>query len=115
MCASGHRTNDRGRRRDGGQALPLVLAVAALVIVMMMGLARFGARVLAHEQAQLAADAAALAGVDGGEAGAKRFAAANGAVLVSFVRDPTSVRVVVEVAGERATARAGRRPVPDHP
>ena len=120
MFASAHGTDrrrdrdalrPRGDRGDRGQALPLVLAVAALVVVLMMGLARFGARVIAHEQAQVAADAAALAGVDGGEVAAKRFAVANGAVLVSFTRDATSVLVVVEVAGERATARAGRRGV----
>lgn len=99
------------RSDDRGQALPLVLAVATVVVLSMMGLARFGARVLAHEQAQVAADAAALAGVDGGRPAATRFARANGAVLVSFVREPDAVRVVVEVAGERAVARAGRRRV----
>lgn len=101
----------RARNRvDGGQAVMLVLAVAVVIVVVAMAAARFGARVVHREQAQAAADAAALAGVDGGRPGAARVASANHGTLVSFEARGDDVVVVVTVAGERATARATRAP-----
>lgn len=100
-------------RRDDqerGQATLLVIAVATIIVVLMVAVARFGAVVTAIEQAQVAADAAALAGVDGGLAGASRLAAANGAVLVSLRRLGDDVVATVEVRGHRASARARRAP-----
>jgi hypothetical protein len=58
----------------------------------------------------VAADAAALAGVDGAAAAASRIAATNGGSLVSFRVDGDDVEVVVVVQGHRATARATRAP-----
>jgi secretion/DNA translocation related TadE-like protein len=102
------------RRSDGGQAVMLLVAVMALVAASMMAMAHFGARVVAREQAQVAADAAALAGVTaldtGARAAASALAARNGGVLVSFRQLGDDVVVVVEVGGEQATARASRAP-----
>ena len=96
--------------RDGGQAVMLLLAAVALLAVLMMGVARFGARVLAIEQAQVAADAAALAGVVDGAEAASSLAVRNGGALVSFRMEGADVIVVVVVDGARATARATRAP-----
>ena len=93
-----------------GQATPLVLAVVAVVVVMLMGAARFGGRVVAQEQAQAAADAAALAGAVGGRPAAERLAAANGGELVAFTTDGLTAQATVRVAGAVATARATRAP-----
>lgn len=98
------------RGRDRGQATVLLLAVMALVAVALVATARFGARVVAREQAQVAADAAALAGVSGGRAAASRLAAANGGRLVRFTSDGDTVMVWVRVGVDVATAKATRAP-----
>jgi len=98
------------RRSDAGQAVVLVLVVAVLVVLCAMAMGRFAARVVAIEQAQVAADAAALAGVAGGESAAADLAARNGGVLKRFSVVGDDVVVTVEVAGARATARADRAP-----
>lgn len=87
--------------------LPVVLAFAALVAV---GAARLGAAVVGEHRAQVAADAAALAGVSGGEVAARDLAVANGALLLSFERVGPDVVVVVERGGSTATARASNGP-----
>ena len=97
-------------RKDRGQAVMLVVAVVALLAVLLMGLARFGARVVQIEQAQVAADAAALAGVVQGRSAAAALAARNGARLVEFRQVGDDVIVVVECHGARATSRATRAP-----
>jgi len=88
----------------------LLLAVIALVVVMMVATAGFGARVVAKEQAQVAADAAALAGVVGGRAAAAGVATANDATLVSFTTAGEEVRVVVRLGNDTAAAVATRAP-----
>jgi hypothetical protein len=93
-----------------GQAVVLVLAVAVVIVLCMVAMGRFGTRVVRIEQAQVAADAAALAGVDGGREAAASLAAANGATLVSFAVLGDDVVVTVAVAAVRATARASRAP-----
>lgn len=97
-------------RRDRGQAVVLVLAVVTVVVVMLVAVAQFGTRLVAREQAQVVADAAALAGVVAGRAAAERMAVANGGVLRSFQSVGDEVVVEVEVKGETATARATRAP-----
>jgi hypothetical protein len=87
--------------------LPLVLVLGALVAV---GAARLGVAVIGEHRAQVAADAAALAGVGGGERAATELAAANGARLVSFERDGADVVVVVSRGDSTATARASDGP-----
>jgi len=96
--------------RHSGQATPLVLAVVAVVVVMLVMAARFAGRVVAEEQAQVAADAAALAGVAGGRPAAERLAAANGASLVAFTTDGLTAQATVRVGEAQATARATRAP-----
>ena len=98
------------RRNDVGQAVVLVLAVAVLIVVCMVAVGRFGSRVVDIEQAQVAADAAALAGVDGGREAASALAAANNGTLVAFRVVGDDVLVAVVVGGVRATARASRAP-----
>jgi hypothetical protein len=92
-----------------GQTTVLLLAVIALV-VMAVATAQFAGRVVARQQAQVAADAAALAGTIGGRPAADALATANHGVLVSFVVVGDSVQVVVTVEDASATARATRAP-----
>ena len=84
----------------------LLLACVAFIAVVAVAAGTFGARLVARQRAQGAADAAALAGTAAGVVGARRLAALNGATLVSFAEAGDEVTVVVEVHGERATARA---------
>ena len=103
----------RDRVGDRGQAAVLMLAAVVLAVVCTVALARFGATVSDHERAQAAADAAALAGTDGGREAADRVAAANGAVLVAFTvidAEAGTVLVQVVVGDATATARATRAP-----
>jgi len=102
----------RVRQSDesSGQATVLLLAVIALVVVLMAATAQFAGRLLTREQAQIAADAAALAGTSGGRPAAAELAGANGAELLSFVVDGGVVHVVVQVDEATASARATRAP-----
>lgn len=101
---------DNRTRSDAGQAIPLLLAVVALIAVVMAATAHFGARVIEQEQAQVAADAAALAGLAGGRPAAERLARANGAALIGFTGGDLDVQVTVRVGEATATARATRAP-----
>ena len=97
------------RRGDRGQAAILLVAVVAtLAVVLAAALADFGGHVLDRSRAQHAADAAALASLDGGVVAASELARRNGAVLVSWQRGPgpDEVTVVVRVGDSTATARA---------
>ena len=96
--------------RNSGQATVLLLVVVALVVVLMAATAQFAGRVVTRQQAQIAADAAALAGTVGGQAAAVELAGANGGELVSFTVLDDVVRVVVRVGVATATARATRAP-----
>ena len=91
-----------------GQALPLLAVVVALAALIVLGLGRLGAVVVARAEAQTAADAAALAGARLGRSVAEELAAANGGSLVSFAAAGREVEVVAEVRGEQARARARR-------
>lgn len=93
-----------------GQATVLLLVVVTLAVVMMVATAHFAGRVVMREQAQIAADAAALAGTEGGRSAATHLAIANGGVLVSFALVGEAVQVVVRVGDATATARATRAP-----
>ena len=98
------------QRADRGSAVlaaTLVVVIAGLVAV---GTARLGTAMVQRQRAQLAADAAALAGLDGGASAASRLAVANGARLRSFRRDATSVVVEVSVGEARAVASASDGP-----
>lgn len=91
---------------DGGQAVILLLAVVAMAAMTVVGIGRFSERIVDRGRAQTAADAAALAGAAGGRSAAARLAASNGAELISYAVTGDVVAVVVDVDGERATARA---------
>jgi len=63
-------------------------------------------RIVGDSRAQIAADAAALAGVIGGESAAQRLAQLNGANLCDFTSESiVSVRVCIGSMSARAYAR----------
>jgi hypothetical protein len=95
---------------DRGQAIVLVLAAVVVAVMCAVAVGRFSARLVDRQQAQLAADAAALAGVDGGRDVAERLALANDGVLMSFDLNGNEVVVEVRVGDELARARATRAP-----
>jgi hypothetical protein len=92
--------------KDRGQAVVLLLAVVVMAALGVVGVGVFSARIVDRGRAQTAADAAVLAATLGGRTAASRLAAHNGAVLLSYTEVGDVVTVVVEVDGERATARA---------
>lgn len=94
---------------ERGQALPALVLGIGLVFTlgMLVGgvvLERFDART----RVQNAADAAALAGVQGGELTSRRVAQENDATLAKYVEKPGRVEVEVVRKGERRTASAMR-------
>lgn len=93
-----------------GQATVLLLAIVALVVVLMAATAQFAGRLVTRQQAQIAADAAALAGTVGGRPAAAVLADANGGELLSFALVDGVVHVMVRVDDATATARATRAP-----
>ena len=100
----------RTRHNDRGQAVLLMAAVVVLAALVSIGLADAGAVVAQRQRAQTAADAAALAGVSGGQAAAAQLAASNGAVLVSYDQHGFEVTVVVTLGRVSARARASDGP-----
>lgn len=94
------------RSSDAGQATPLILVAVLFAAILGLGVTQVGSAAARRSHAQAAADAAALAGAAAGEDEAARFAAANGAVLVSYRADADGVTVEVERAGINLQARA---------
>lgn len=88
----------------------LLLAVVVMCALAVVGVGMFGGRLVDRARAQTAADAAALAATSGGRPAAARLAASNGGALVGYVEEGDVVTVVVDVDGERATARASDGP-----
>lgn len=98
---------------DRGQAAVMLLVItAALAVVFAVALADFGRHLIERGHAQHAADAAALASLEGGRHAAIEFAELNGAVLLAWSRGPgpDEVTVVVRVGDSSATARATDAP-----
>jgi hypothetical protein len=97
-----------GPRGDGddGQAVPLALALVALAVVLTLAFGAFAGDVVDAARARSAADAAALAAVEGGRPAASRLAARHGATVVSWQRHGAAVTVTVRVGDAVATARA---------
>ncbi len=89
-----------------GQVLPLVAVIVVVAAGAALVLARLGTEVIDRARARTAADAAALAGVEGDRAAAERVARADGAALERYVRVGDQVEVTVRVGNFRATARA---------
>jgi hypothetical protein len=100
-----HSTGD-DPKEDRGQAVILLLAVVVMAALSVVAVGLFSGRIVDRGQAQTAADASALAATSGGRSAAQRLAAANGARLIGYTEVDDAVTVVVEVDGERATARA---------
>jgi hypothetical protein len=94
---------------ERGQAVPLVLAVVALAVVVLLALAPLGRGADERARAQAAADAAALAGAAEGEEAAREVAEANGAELRDWWAAGTDVWVRVVVGDTEALAQARRR------
>ena len=83
--------------------VPVALVLGAMLAI---GVGRVGAVVVQRQRDQIAADAAALAGVRGGRATAAAVATANGAALQSFDVRGDEVLVTVTVGAVDASARA---------
>ncbi len=93
-------------RNDRGQAVVLLLAVVVMTALAVWLSARLVSASSIEAGLRRRPTAAALAAVLGGRAAAARLAGDNGGQLVSFDQDGDVVTVVVDVDGERATARA---------
>ena len=96
-----------------GQATPLALVVVVLAVVAVVAIAELGGNVVDAGRARTAADAAALAGVEGGRDASAQIATLNGATLVSWSSRPDgagiAVTVTVRVGRASATAAASNR------
>lgn len=100
----------RRGRADAGQAVMLLLIMVTLITLAAVAAAELAGRVITRSRAQIAADAAALAGAVRGRSAAARLAAANGGRLLAIVVSGDVVTVTVDVGGEVATARATSGP-----
>jgi len=96
------------QRSDRGQVSPLVAVLVVIAAVASLALAELGSGTNDRARARTAADAAALAGVDGGRAAADALAAANHGVVERFVASGGATEVTVRVGDSRATSRARR-------
>jgi hypothetical protein len=97
--------------RDRGSALVMVVVVTvAFTAAGGAALAALSRDLIDVSRARSAADAAALASVEGGRAAAVELAAANGATLVSWAHVGSDVVVEVRVGDAVARARATNVP-----
>jgi secretion/DNA translocation related TadE-like protein len=100
-------------RSERGAATLLVMAMSGVLLFVGLALAVVQAMVVAHRQAQSAADLAVLAGASAAARGrdpceaARDVAAANGAVLVTCRSQGGDVRVQVSVAGPHWLGQQG--------
>jgi len=97
-------------RGDTGQAVPLVAALVAVAASLTVAVGAFAGDIIDAARAQTAADAAALASLEGGRPAAARLAARHGAVVQAWSRHADqarmSVTVSVRVGDAVRTARA---------
>ncbi len=93
-----------GGRPDAGQAAPLMVLAAAMMMGLIMAAVEVGQVLDEAARARTAADAAALAAAAGGWPAAAELAEANGAELVAF--DQTGDQVTVAVRAGRVVRRA---------
>jgi hypothetical protein len=89
------------------------LVVVVLAVVAVVAIAEVGGNVVDAGRARTAADAAALAGVEGGPEASTKIASLNGASLVSWSSQAdgagVTVTVTVRVGRASATAAASNR------
>ena len=95
-------------RSESGQTLPILSVVVLLAGLAVIGVGRLGRIADARARAQTAADAGALACVLHGEDAASDLIRTNGAQVVSGEVVGAQCRVIAEVEGEQAVARARR-------
>lgn len=97
--------------RDRGSMLVFVMLVSvALTAAVTLALTPVLIGLIEHARARNAADAAALAGVTGGQGASSAIAAANDATLIAWTRDGYEVTVTVRVGEQQASARATNAP-----
>jgi len=94
----------------GSASVMVVLVAVAFTVAAGTGLARLSRDLIDVARARSAADAAALASVEGGRAAADELAVTNGATLVSWEQVGSDVVVEVRVGDAVATARATNVP-----
>ena len=104
------RTTPRSRVDDGQAAIVILAVVAVLVVTIAVAVAAMGRTTIDRTRAQTAADAAALAALDGGPAGAAALAERHGAVVTSLLLDVDVVTVTVRLGEVTATASATDAP-----
>ena len=98
-------------KRDRGSAMVFVVLVAvAFTVAAGAGLAQLSRDLIDVSRARSAADAAALASLEGGRAAAEELATTNGATVVSWAQVGSDVVVEVRVGDAVATARATNAP-----
>jgi uncharacterized membrane protein len=95
---------------ERGQVLPLAAAIIVLAAAAMLLVVNVGRAANERARARTAADAAALAGAAEGRGAAEAIAAANHAVIESYVELPDGVQLTVQVGEATATARAAQEP-----
>jgi hypothetical protein len=100
---------------DAGQAVPLMAAVVAVAVLVVLALAPLGRAAIERSRAVAIADAVALAGAAEGEAAARELAAANGAELTAWQSYGGDTWVEVRFGDARAEARARREGRPPRP
>jgi hypothetical protein len=93
-------------RREHGQTLPLIALVIVLIATILVVVSRVGVLVVDRSRAHAAADAAALAAINGGRPAAAAMATRNHGTLVSYDERDGSVEVRVRVGHATALARA---------
>lgn len=111
----------RGRRNrevpvrfqgDGGQAMPLAIAAVVVAGLLTIALGSMAGDVVDSARAQTAADAAALASIEGGRAAASDMAVENGGSVVSWSQQGAVFTVSVRIGDAVAVARATGGPPP---
>ncbi len=98
--------------RDSGQIGVLVVAVAAVALVVVQGMVRFGDALVDSARAQSLADVVALAVAAGRSDVIDRVIDAHGAIVMDVEEsgDANDVTVRVSVNGRAAVARAATTP-----
>jgi Putative Flp pilus-assembly TadE/G-like len=99
------RTTDRGQA-----AVVVVTVVAVLLVVFSLAVAQMGRTTVDRTRAQTAADAAALASLEGGADAAADLAGRHGAIVIGWSRSGFEVTVTVRLGDVNATARASDEP-----
>jgi len=88
----------------------VVTVLAVLLVVFSLAIADMGRTTIDRTRAQTAADAAALASLEGGAGAAADLAGRHGAVVIGWSRSGSEVTVTVRLGDVSATARASDEP-----